>query len=137
MTTRYRTIAVVALIVVAASPVLGHAVILDFELGVSTGVQLNDVDPTYGGFTWDPDFGIVNLDYYNSTYSNTSSFPSGTNAAFIGFGALTVEFGGQVVDLNLTYNSVPEPSTFLLLGAGLLGLVVFVRLRKRQRSQNQ
>lgn len=61
-----------------------------------------------------------------------SYYAEGTNIA--GFSIYNTDPGGMAFD-NLRFsgpaNSVPEPSTFLLLGAGLIGSVL---LRKRSRT---
>ncbi|MBI2411761.1 MAG: PEP-CTERM sorting domain-containing protein [Deltaproteobacteria bacterium] len=77
------------------------AATLDFELGLtgSTFGDLNALDASYGGFTWDSNYYIVTQDYYNTIYGNLSTFVSGNEAAFNGDGVLTVTTTGAPVDL--------------------------------------
>ncbi|MBI5644125.1 MAG: PEP-CTERM sorting domain-containing protein [Deltaproteobacteria bacterium] len=80
---------------------ISSAATLDFELGLtgSTIGDLNTLDASYGGFTWDSNYYIVTQDYYNSLYGNSSTFVSGNEAAFNGYGVLTVTTTGSPVDL--------------------------------------
>ena len=80
---------------------VSSAATLDFELGQtgSTFGSLNALDASYGGFTWDSNYYVVTQDYYNGGYVNSSTFVSGNEAAFNGYGVLTVTTTGSPVDL--------------------------------------
>ena len=47
----------------------------------------------YDGFTWDSNWAVGSISWYDSTYDNTKSFPSNPNAAFNNG---TTELGGVV-----------------------------------------
>ncbi|MBI2411760.1 MAG: PEP-CTERM sorting domain-containing protein [Deltaproteobacteria bacterium] len=77
------------------------ATTLDFELGLIGGTytSLNQLDASYGGFTWDSNYYVTTQDLYNVNYGNSSTFVSGNEAAFNGYGVLTVTATGSPVDL--------------------------------------
>lgn len=65
------------------------------------------------------------------------SAQSGGNAAITRFGTDWVPVSFYLdedysMDFQLTNNTIPEPSTFLLLGGGLAGLALVVRRRKKE-----
>ncbi len=51
------------------------------------------VPTNYAGFTWDSNWGVGNISWYNNSYANHASFPSNPNAAF---NSGTAEVGGPV-----------------------------------------
>ncbi len=96
-----RTIGFCATMLVLGLTSVSSAATLDFEFGQtgSSLENLNTLDATYGGFTWDSNYYILTQEYYNSSYGNSSTFVSGNEAAFNGFGVLTVTTTGSPVDL--------------------------------------
>ena len=135
---------------------LGGQITFDFDSGISDfGFHVVDIEGTsesgfYAEF-WD---GATLVDtmtytelvtnngnpYYDSTlvFGNNSvneiqPFSVLSNPSHTSFDRVVVNFAGSGGIDNIVFNSVvPEPSTFLLLGAGLAGLAA--RARKRRRS---
>ncbi len=60
--------------------------------GIATS-SWTSVPTNYDGFTWDSSWGVGNISWYNSSYANSTNFPSNPNAAFNNG---TAEVGGAV-----------------------------------------
>jgi hypothetical protein len=88
-----RSVLTVSLLAISAvTPV--RADVLNFD-DVNTGGVTAAMPSGYGGFTWDANWYVADNGWYNSTYSNTVSFPSAPNAAYNGFGVVTVSLNGS------------------------------------------
>ena len=97
----------------------------------------DDSDPCWQPFEfavgwaedWTFDFGEVDTGEYS--YSVTASYLE-DGAFTVTIASLLGDFYIDQSDLNITYSSVPIPSSILLLGAGLLGLIGIGFRRKTQ-----
>ncbi len=107
------------------------------DISVSFDFSSPEVDTVGFGFT----SGNINWDAGSVLWDNPVEFSFGSTGLFTihlendFFGAP----GSTVIDATLTYVTadsapVPEPSTILLLGAGLLGLVGYNRKRFSKKS---
>ena len=97
------------------------------RLTISPSITVN-VTP---GADWSP--GLYTLATFVSLVDNSSGLKVGRFPdAGLG-GNFTYTFSKDSHDLSLDVLSVPEPSTFVLLGIPAVGLVGYLRRRKRTR----
>ncbi len=89
----------IAMVFIMAIAGNASAVVLDFEIGTPAG-SAGQLSAGYGGFTWDSNWYVLTQEGY-ATYGNTTTFPSGNEAAFNRYGVLTVSTAtGSSIDLN-------------------------------------
>jgi PEP-CTERM motif len=73
-----------------------------------------------------PNFNNLFVDYSGHVHSDLES-PGSNWAGYLGaVGEVEVPY---TIELDVTYSPVPEPSTFVLLGTGILGVAGIARLR--------
>lgn len=73
----------------ASQCVWAGTIVLNWD-DIDTGGYVAQVPTNYHGFTFDGNWYALNESYYNSSYSNAVTFPSGPNAAYNNFGLSTV-----------------------------------------------
>lgn len=78
-------------------------------------------------FNFGSTFEVIPEDYINALKANPD-FSVPDLPVYLGW--TTLENANNVFDTFVTVTAVPEPSTFILLGAGLLGLVGIARRRR-------
>ena len=72
------------------SSVPANDLVIDFDDILNS--SFTAVPETYRGFAWSPEWYVANDDWFQETYFNTYSSPSGTNAGFNGFGVSDLGF---------------------------------------------
>lgn len=107
----------------------------------NVSVDLGDWDADYDTlklYAFDSFNNLIGVDSDLNPYSTygglTLSVTTLTNIAYVWFNEtgnndFATGYPGSIYFDNFTYNTVPEPSTLLLLGSGLIGLAAFGRKR--------
>lgn len=98
---------------------------------------VDDEIDTWKLSTWEFAFGIAENGQWDIGAINTGSYLFGVNVAALEDGEFEIllksvggDFSITQSDLTITYQPVPEPSTILLVTAGLLGVGYFARKRR-------
>ena len=86
--------ACVAAFAILCASLPAAANVLDFD-SITTSGGTAPVTAGYGGFTWDSNSYVVDNTWYNSTYSDTTAFPSAPNALYNGSGVQTITITGS------------------------------------------
>ncbi len=84
----------IAVLAILCTSLPAAANVLNFD-SIATGGTDAQVTAGYGGFTWDSNAFVVDNTWYNSTYSDTTTFPSGPNALYNGSGVQTITITGS------------------------------------------
>lgn len=84
----------IAVLVILCASLPAAASVLNFD-SIATGGTVAQVPAGYGGFTWDTNAYVTDNTYYDTAYSNTTTFPSAPNALYNGFGVPTITISGS------------------------------------------
>lgn len=91
---------------------------VDYMLTFEEGLEANPLNDTDNGDTWIWEFRIAKTDigYYDNLYESVTFHN-------------TLECGNDLIEGTYPTNPVPEPTTMLLLGTGLLGGGIYRKLK--------